>query len=201
MAFVYTDPDVTRAHLLRSASHQFVEGDVQHGWQEPGGRGFRTRFSDDLIWLAFTADHYVRVTGDTGVWDEKVPYLEMRLLAPDEHEIYDKPAISTRIDTLYAHSLLALHRACTEGAHGLPLIGSGDWNDGMSRVGVEGKGESVWLAWFLIATLRRFAGHARPRGDAEAARWGRTRADDYAAAVEREARDGAGDRRADFAGR
>src|SRR5258705_4792790 len=198
MAFVYTDPDVTRAHLLRSASHQFVEGDVQHWWHDPSARGAGPRFSDALVWLAFTADHYVRVTGDTGVWDEKVPYLEMRLLAPDEHEIYDKPAISTRTDTLYAHSLLALHRACTEGAYGLPLIGSGDWNDGMSRVGVEGKGESVWLAWFLIATLRRFAVHAEQRGDAEAARWCRTRADDYAAAVEREGWDGAWYRRAYF---
>jgi cyclic beta-1,2-glucan synthetase len=198
MAFVYTDPDVTRAHLLRSAGHQFVEGDVQHWWHEPGGRGVRTRFSDDLVWLAFTADHYVRVTGDTGVWDETVAYIEMRALEPHEHEIYDQPRRSERTDSLYAHCLTALRRACTVGVHGLPLIGIGDWNDGMNRVGVEGKGESVWLAWFLAATLRRFAAHAAQRGDAETSAWCRRQADEYAAAVEREAWDGAWYRRAYF---
>ncbi|MCY7377799.1 MAG: protein ndvB, partial [Gemmatimonadaceae bacterium] len=198
MAFVYTDPDVTRAHILRSASHQFVEGDVQHWWHEPSGRGVRTRFSDDLVWLAFTTDHYVRVTGDTGVWDEQVGYLEMRPLEPHEHEVYDRPIRSARTDSLYAHCLAALTHACTEGAHGLPLFGTGDWNDGMSRVGMDGKGESVWLAWFLVATLRRFADHAELRGDRNVVVWCRTRADDYAASVEREAWDGAWYRRAYF---
>ncbi|MEO7711606.1 MAG: glucoamylase family protein [Gemmatimonadaceae bacterium] len=198
MAFVYTDPDVTRAHILRSASHQFVEGDVQHWWHEPSGRGVRTRFSDDLVWLAFTTDHYVRVTGDTGVWDEQVGYLEMRPLEPHEHEVYDRPIRSARTDSLYAHCLAALTHACTEGAHGLPLFGTGDWNDGMSRVGMDGKGESVWLAWFLVATLRRFADHAEVRGDRNVVVWCRTRADDYAASVEREAWDGAWYRRAYF---
>ncbi|HUQ45849.1 MAG TPA: glucoamylase family protein [Gemmatimonadaceae bacterium] len=198
MAFVYTDPDVTRAHLLRSASRQFVEGDVQHWWHEPSGRGVRTRFSDDLVWLAFTADHYVRVTGDTTVWDEMVAYLEMRPLEPHEHEVYDQPRRSERADSLYAHCLLAMRRACTTGAHGLPLIGIGDWNDGMNRVGVEGRGESVWLAWFLVTTLRRFAAHAAARGDASSAEWCRTQADQYVTAVEREAWDGAWYRRAYF---
>ena len=198
MAFVYTDPDVTRSHLLRSASHQFVEGDVQHWWHEPSGRGVRTRFSDDLVWLAFTADHYVRVTGDTGVWDESVAYLEMRSLEPHEHEVYDQPRRSERTDSLYVHCLHALRRACTAGVHGLPLIGIGDWNDGMNRVGVEGKGESVWLAWFLAATLRRFAEHATGRHDAGTAEWCRRQADEYVAAVEREAWDGAWYRRAYF---
>jgi cyclic beta-1,2-glucan synthetase len=198
MAFVYTDPDITRAHLLRSASHQFVEGDVQHWWHEPSGRGVRTRFSDDLAWLPFTADHYVRVTGDTGVWDEQVAYIEMRALEPHEHEVYDKPARSERSDTLYAHCVGALRRACTAGAHGLPLIGIGDWNDGMNRVGVDGKGESVWLAWFLITTLRRFALHADARGDEEMVAYCRTRSEEYATAIEQSAWDGAWYRRAYF---
>jgi cyclic beta-1,2-glucan synthetase len=198
MAFVYTDPAVTREHILRSASHQFVEGDVQHWWHEPSGRGVRTRFSDDLVWLPFTTDHYVRVTGDTGVWDEVVPYIEMRALEPHEHEVYDRPNRSERTDTLYAHCVAALRRACTMGVHGLPLIGIGDWNDGMNRVGVEGKGESVWLAWFLITTLRRFATHAEARRDGDMVTWCHIRADAYAEAVDHSAWDGAWYRRAYF---
>ena len=198
MAFVYTEPDVTRAHLIRSAGRQFLEGDVQHWWHEPSGRGVRTRFSDDLVWLPFTADHYVRVTGDTGVWDEQAPYLEMRLLEPHEHEIYEQPHRSDRRGSLYEHCVSALRKACTAGVHHLPLIGIGDWNDGMSRVGIEGRGESVWLAWFLVATLRRFAAHADARGDADTAAWCREGATRYAAAVERSAWDGAWYRRAYF---
>ena len=198
MAFVYADPDVTRAHLLRSASHQFLEGDVQHWWHEPSGRGVRTRFSDDLVWLPFTADHYVGVSGDTGVWDEVVHYLEMRPLAPDEHEVYDLPKRSDVAESLYAHCVRALDRASTTGQHGLPLMGGGDWNDGMNRVGVGGQGESIWLAWFLIATLRRFAEHADRRGDQPVVERYRARADAYAEAVERDGWDGEWYRRAYF---
>jgi len=198
MAFVYAEPSVTRAHLLRSASRQFKEGDVQHWWHEPSGRGVRTRFSDDLVWLPFVADHYVRISGQVDVWDELAPYLEMRELMPHEHEVYDKPTPSTTTGTLYEHCVRALDKASTVGVHGLPLMGSGDWNDGMSRVGVGGKGESVWLAWFLIATLRRFAVHAELRKDTAVVERCRKRADDYAAAVEREAWDGAWYRRAYF---
>jgi len=198
MAFVYAEPAITRAHLLRAAGRQFTEGDVQHWWHEPTGRGVRTRFSDDLVWLPFVADHYVRVTGDAAVWDAAAPYLTMRPLAPNEQEAYELPADSGEMGTLYDHCVRALDHACTTGAHGLPLIGSGDWNDGMNRVGVHGKGESVWLAWFLTATLRRFAVHAETRGDAGTASRCRARADAYAAAVERSAWDGAWYRRAYF---
>ncbi|HEY5085981.1 MAG TPA: protein ndvB, partial [Gemmatimonadaceae bacterium] len=165
MAFLYTDKPVSRAHILRSASRQFVEGDVQHWWHPKSGRGVRTRFSDDLVWLPFVVAHYLEVTGDASILDEQVKFITMRQLAPDEHELYDKPEESDETGTIYEHCVRALRKACTFGQRDLPLIGSGDWNDGFSRVGIEGKGVSVWLAWFLITTLKRVAEISASRGD------------------------------------
>ncbi len=198
MAFVYAEPAVAREHILLAASRQFVEGDVQHWWHPPSGRGVRTRFSDDLVWLPFVVSQYVHVTGDATVLDEQVPFLVMRPLEPHEHEVYDLPKVSDERASVYEHCLRALRKACTRGAHGLPLMGSGDWNDGMNRVGVEGRGESVWLAWFLVTVLRSFAEHAEARGDAAVTRELRREADAYAEAVEAHAWDGAWYRRAYF---
>ncbi|MFL5578085.1 MAG: GH36-type glycosyl hydrolase domain-containing protein, partial [Gemmatimonadaceae bacterium] len=198
MAFVYAEPALAREHVLRAAARQFLEGDVQHWWHPQSGRGVRTKFSDDLAWLPWVVDHYVAVTGDASLLEEYVPFLKMRELGPDEHEVYDLPQVTDEHGSVYEHCRRALQRACTAGRHGLPLIGIGDWNDGMNRVGVGGQGESVWLAWFLAATLRKFAVHADTRGDhADAADW-RARADAYTRAVEQQGWDGAWYRRAYF---
>jgi cyclic beta-1,2-glucan synthetase len=198
LAFLYADPELGREHILRASARQFVEGDVQHWWHPHSGRGVRTRFSDDLVWLPYVVDRYVRVTGDASVLDEVVAFLSMRELEPHEHEVYDLPQVADERASVYEHCLRALRRACTAGPHGLPLIGGGDWNDGMNRVGVEGRGESVWLAWFLGATLRAFATHACERGDAEVAADLRARAEAYTAAVEDHGWDGEWYRRAYF---
>jgi cyclic beta-1,2-glucan synthetase len=150
----------------------------------------RTRFSDDLVWLPFVTSHYIDVTGDASILDEQVRFITMRQLAPDEHELYDKPSESDESATVYEHCVRALRKACTFGQHDLPLIGSGDWNDGYSRVGIEGKGVSVWLAWFLIATLRRVATIAAARGDTATHDDFMEVAERYRNAVEKNAWDG-----------
>jgi cyclic beta-1,2-glucan synthetase len=198
MAFVYSEPGIAREHIIRSAGRQFVEGDVQHWWHPHSGRGVRTRFSDDLVWLPYVVDHYVNIACDPAILDVQAPYLTMRQLNPDEHEIYDLPKDSGESGSLYDHCVRALRKASTKGVHGLPLIGSGDWNDGMNRVGIEGRGESVWLAWFLIATLRRFAVHADARSDIAVREELLAKASEYTDAVERAAWDGEWYRRAYF---
>ncbi|HET9002894.1 MAG TPA: glucoamylase family protein, partial [Gemmatimonadaceae bacterium] len=198
MAFVYAEPQLAREHIVRSAGRQFVEGDVQHWWHPHSGRGVRTKFSDDLAWLPYVVDHYIRVTGDASVLDEQAPFLTMRQLEPHEHEVYDLPQPSGESGTVYEHCLRALRRACTVGEHGLPLIGIGDWNDGMNRVGVNGKGETVWLAWFLATTLRSFAVIADSRGDKTEATTFRSQAESYVKAIEETSWDGAWYRRAYF---
>ena len=198
MAFVHAEPALAREHILRSASRQFEEGDVQHWWHPQSGRGIRTRFSDDLIWLPYVVNHYLSVSNDMQILDEKVPYLHLRELAPGEVELFEFPEVSEVVEPLYDHCMRALRRGCTVGEHGLPLIGTGDWNDGMNRVGVDGKGESVWLAWFLIVTLRKFAEHAVARGDHAAGDELVQRANSYSEAAERAGWDGAWYRRAYF---
>ena len=165
MALLYSHPALARQHLLLAARHQFPEGDVQHWWHAPSGRGVRTHFSDDFLWLPFAACHYAKVTGDTGIFDEPIPYVEGRPLNADEESYYDMPMKSEQSGSLYQHCMRAIEHGLHFGAHGLPLMGCGDWNDGMNRVGIHGKGESVWLAFFLYDVLMQFAQTALGRGD------------------------------------
>jgi len=198
MALLNTWPALTRRQILLHASRQFKEGDVQHWWHAEKGRGIRTRYSDDLLWLAYVTCEYVEKTGDVSILNEQVPFLEGRILEEGEDERYDEPVVSDEHASLYEHCALAIDRSLNTGPHGLPLIGCGDWNDGMNTVGNRGKGESVWLGWFLLCILNKFIRICRMMKDEERGKRYFEAASRLLGNIEKEAWDGSWYRRAYF---
>jgi cyclic beta-1,2-glucan synthetase len=169
LACLHCDPDLARRHIIRAAGRQFPEGDVQHWWHEPGGEGVRTRIQDDRLWLVYAALEYARVTGRQDIFDQTAPFITQRSPGPDENSVYETPRPVPLELPIYDHCSRAIARTMDTGAHGLPLMGTGDWNDGMDEVGAQGRGESVWLGWFLGSLLGPFAAIAEARGDVQEA--------------------------------
>ena len=198
MALVYNAPAEARAQILRSAARQFEEGDVQHWWHPPSGIGVRTRITDDLYFLPLVVQHYVVTTGDADLLNEVVPFITSPILTEKQEEDFNLPSMSKQTGTVYEHCMRALKHGYRLGSHGLPLMGTGDWNDGMNKVGVHGKGESIWNGWFFVTVLNAFADLAEQRNQADDADWCRERAEQLRVDLEANAWDGAWYRRAYF---
>jgi len=198
MALVHAEPQLVRAHLLLCASRQFDEGDVQHWWHPPSGRGVRTHCSDDYLWLPLAVSRYVECTGDAAVLDVEVTGLEGRPVSPSDEAYFDLPSRAASPASLYQHCVRAIEHGLRFGRHGLPLIGSGDWNDGMNLVGARGEGESIWLGFFLCEVLHRFAGIASDHGDTDHAARFATQRTQLQAQIEQHGWDGNWYRRAYF---
>ena len=198
MSLAMTRPHLTRAHILKAAGRQFPEGDVQHWWLEPSGHGVRTRIADSCLWLAYVTAHYVKTTGDTAVLDEAIAFIDGPQLKDHQHEVYFLPHLSDQTGSLFEHCARALDRSLGVGEHGLALFAGGDWNDGMNRVGIEGRGESIWLSWFLITCLNGMLPYAAARGEKERAQRWRTHAGNLRAAIEAHGWDGKWYRRGYF---
>ena len=167
ISLLTTRPEIAREHILRAASRQFVQGDFQHWWLPATGMGVRTHISDDTVWLAYCVDRYISVTGDAAILEEQVSFIDGQSLEAGQHDVFFKPSTADEMASLYEHCARALDKSLATGEHGLPLFGTGDWNDGMNRVGENGKGESVWLGWFLLYTLKAFSAQAAARSDHE----------------------------------
>ncbi|WP_429810348.1 GH36-type glycosyl hydrolase domain-containing protein [Ensifer sp. B1-9] len=198
LALVHCAPQEARAHILRAAARQFTEGDVQHWWHPPTGVGVRTRITDDLYFLPYVVQNYVSVTGDYALLSERVPFISSPVLTDEQEETFGVPEISSETATLYEHCCRALERGLRTGRHGLPLMGTGDWNDGMNKVGAEGLGESVWNGWYFLTVLKSFATLATARGDNERGAWCEDRAEALRVSLETHTWDGSWYRRAYF---
>ena len=198
MALTWAAPDMLRAQIVLCASRQFAQGDVQHWWHAPRGAGVRTHFSDDLLWLPHATVHYLRATGDAALLDVSVPFIEGADIPAGAEDAYYTPEVGASEATVYEHGARAIDRSLRVGVHGLPLMGSGDWNDGMNRVGIEGRGESVWLGWFLCRLVADFAPLARQRGEADRAQRWEAAAEGWTAALLGPAWDGRWFKRAFF---
>ena len=198
MSLAMTRPDLTRAHLLIAAGRQFPEGDVQHWWLAPSGHGVRTRIADSCLWLPYVTAHYVKTTADRAVLDEPIAFIDGPQLNGHEHEVYFLPHVSDQQGSLFEHCARAIDRSLETGVHGLALFKGGDWNDGMNRVGIEGRGESIWLSWFVISCIQGLLPHADARGETQRAALWRQHVENLRAAIEAHGWDGGWYRRGYF---